>query len=605
MADLAINWTTLPIYGRTLSVATRNVPTEADPNRVIVEVSLLRGGEPAYTAEQANPKAAGALERMLAASIAADPDVRWVGELAYRWDGSCWQDLRPDLERWGGALSNVLGVRFESHIAKGGWLKTCHTAGLGLRGESAESVQMSAFGRCLGVPLRDGVLRYAGKGRWELLPHDRANGNTATLAATSDEVLPRIRKPKKGGLLARYLDSALNADQREFLSQWLGLHLIKHALTGSAGQKFLLLKGPGGDGKSQIMELIAGLVGQSQVAHIGLDGLFDRTYHVLENKLAMLSPENSKDVPWDVRAVNRITCGEALLARPVYELPRTVFPACLITQACNEIPLFREHSRALERRMLVFAMEGRFDGTKDEVRDIGKAIIAGEFADLVGWALLGAQQIYDNDGALDIPASISAAGRDVARADIAANSLMADLEWGAYAISTRELYSYYCGLCAESGKQPMSKPKLIDELIRLAKQDGIRCGDGINTPFTPEKLPRRTGYDKALEVDNTWKKRAAGPVSLVRDHKTGLPVRVGEREELLFGCRIKSDVLDDLHVGLDWDGVDARQRKPGQARSAQVDMLPTETARAQLHEIAKATGLDRDQLEALLKAANG
>lgn len=604
MSEMYVNLDTLALNQHLLSVTTQR-EQRGDKEVERITVALLRDGVAVYAASATNPKSASPMVKTLAARIAADQDVAWDGEITRRWDGQKWSDMTPEIKAWGAALSSVLGVRYSDMVTKEGFLQTCYTAGVAAAAGKEKRV-FSAVGKCHGVPVRDGVLVYSAAVGWTVVQHSPENCNTAVLDVDSGAVLEHIKEPTEG-LLSHYLNSSFAPDHRRFVPQWLGLHLIKHTLRASAGQRFLLLQGAGGEGKSVLVEMISGLVGAGNCAFVGLDELNERTYHMLEGKIAMIAPENDPHKPWDIRGVNRITSGERLKARPVYQLPRVFEPVCLVTQICNEPPRFNEQSRALERRMLVVHMTAFQDEKGKRIPDLGRKIVEQEYAQLVGYALWGAQVIHENGGELAVPASVAAAGVAMARSDVQVESLLPMLEFGRFAISLKELRAAYVNMCLEEGKQAMAMPKLIKEIVRVAEREKVRCGDGVHTPFLPTRLDRRTGYDTALAVDNKFKRRFNGnAVSIVRDPKTGENLRLEVRESLLYGVRIRAGVLDDHPVGLSWESVDARSNDRAAAGAGQADALPHELAQAKVAEIADRMGISKEELARLVAtAANG
>ena len=368
-----------------------------------------------------------------------------------------------------------------------------------------------------------------------------------------DAVRENIRYPEEGTLLRRYFDENLCDADRKFLPQWLGLHLIQHCLAKRAGEHFLLLQGDGGNGKSVIIDMIAGLVGYDAVATESLDGLNERTTHQLIGKVAMLAPENKGD--WDLKLLNRLVSQEIIPSRPLYRDPAPFRPRLLVTQACNRPPVFNEKSRALERRMLVMQLTKVFDTSKGVIEDLGRVIAESEYAVLAGCALWGAKQIFENGGRLDIPEQLKAQGKKLARNGVQLEEFVEHLEFGEFAISKKELLTFYLQWMSEENrsKQGMNMSSLIDGLQVIAARDHgpILVQNGISIGI--QRTGRREGYTEVAagpEMEVAGRNVGYSPI---KDER-GTEIKLAKREELIYGVRIKEGVIDSEPVGIDWKG---------------------------------------------------
>lgn len=156
-------------------------------------------------------------------------------------------------------------------------------------------------------------------------------------------------------------------------------------------EKFLVLIGRGGNGKSVFMNILCALIGKENILQYSL-GLFNHEYNraKLCNVLLNYSSEKGFDLKPDT--FKALVSGEPVQAREIYQKPFTLYNRAKFATNCNELPKETESTEAYFRRFLIV----RFDEKISEAeRDISLAnkIITSELPGVFNWMLIGLERL--------------------------------------------------------------------------------------------------------------------------------------------------------------------------------------------------------------------
>ncbi len=310
------------------------------------------------------------------------------------------------------------------------------------------------------LDLRAGTLR----------PHNRADFITK-LAPVN--YVPQARHPALGRYLATV--SAEVAGMGEFLARCAGC-----ALTGDASvESVFLIQGPGGNGKTTLVESIAKMLGDYSVK---LDfatlcsskhgsrkaGAASPDLVPLRGARLAYASEGDQSARLDSGVVKLLTGGESITARPLYESPVTFDATFKLWLASNYDPRADADDSGLWRRMVKL----QFPALPPEKRDPAVKITltedpAGRSA-LLAWAVEGCRDWLARGGGrkgLGIPAEVEAvtqayrAEQDTTGAWFA--ELLADVATldGNAVTANRVLRQHYETWCAENGAMALSLPR--------------------------------------------------------------------------------------------------------------------------------------------------
>jgi len=175
----------------------------------------------------------------------------------------------------------------------------------------------------------------------------------------------------------------------------MGLFLVPD----TSYQRFWILVGPGANGKSVVCNVLSALIGEDNVSNISLDQMGEKHSSVaMLGKLANIASEIETDeIRTGERVIKAITGEDRVQLNEKY---KPVFSARIKARllfACNELPLFKDRSQAIARRLLVIPMEQVVDPSKQDPKLVEKLL--GELPGIFNWALEGLKDLY-NTGTL-------------------------------------------------------------------------------------------------------------------------------------------------------------------------------------------------------------
>lgn len=387
----------------------------------------------------------------------------------YRWIENRWQSV----EKWFASLDYSMHALLRIPAQRRGSGDSLLSETLSAwRAHSTYDIgglKLRAFGNCPGIPFLDSVLAL-NFGHIELIPHAPTNLNTRVIPISAQEAFENYFELNLGlhedSQLMRFLRSTLDSDQLIAIRRWFGYHLTSNVLPNA--EKLLYMFGAGGNGKSQILWLIRGLVGADACAEMRLSDLkIPANLELLVGKLAMIGGEASTKTELDI--LKNLVSREPFSCNPKYRDPFKIQPECLISQASNCAPHFDDPSDAMVRRTVALHLKNSFVDREKRIEDLAAKIIEQEYPLLVGFALLGAQELSEM-GRFDVPESIRKASE---LAMLGSNPMAAFgslLEFGPFETEERELYQAYKRWRLESGVQPENNATFKEHLVQYASK---------------------------------------------------------------------------------------------------------------------------------------
>ena len=170
-------------------------------------------------------------------------------------------------------------------------------------------------------------------------------------------------------------------------------------------QKALFLVAPGGNGKSQLLDVTSAMFptrGTSAIRPQDWGNEYQRA-SLLGVKLNIVPELPSKAIA-EGSNFKAIITGDPISARQIYQKPFTFRSKSAHIFSGNAFPQAMDTSDGFWRRLLVLTMTRRFDGTPEEIRELAKKIIARELEGVLAWAAQGARRLLTNN-AYTIPNS--------------------------------------------------------------------------------------------------------------------------------------------------------------------------------------------------------
>lgn len=273
----------------------------------------------------------------------------------------------------------------------------------------------------------------------------------------------------------RFLKSAIpDPADRMMLFQYAGYCMTRDTCI----QKFLILKGMGGTGKSRIISMIQNMVGIDNVSGMSMEQLTQRFYPAqLRGKLLNACADIKGGALTSVDTIKAAT-GEDLL---IYERkgcdPVTFRSYAKLLFSANEIPVnLDEKSDALYRRMLILVMNQK---PQQEDRDLDEKLK--KEVDFLIWQGIAGLRILYQEGRFR---ETESSRREVEKLHRAADTVKAFMDectqWQQGArIKRKLLYETYCEYCKGYGRRALGQNSFYRSIEEKGYQQKRTTKEGM------------------------------------------------------------------------------------------------------------------------------
>ncbi len=274
-----------------------------------------------------------------------------------------------------------------------------------------------------------------------------------------------------------FLSDVMEGDDEriELLQQWTGYlltNMLKH-------QKFLLIAGEGGNGKTVFATILEKMVGEENVSHIPLCCFGDRfaLHHSLGKMLNSTSESSHGLSELCETMLKSYTSGDRMTFERKYREPVSAHPTARVMISTNQLPNFTDKSNGIWRRMLFVPFDKcvPIDEQNPElVEELSK-----ELPGIFNWAYDGLRKLTA-EGRFIEPARCKEAIGEYRRDTNPARVFLEENyieEWqfeterrGQDARDTcipcGEVYQSYVAWCAQNGYHPLNSSNLGKEVKR-------------------------------------------------------------------------------------------------------------------------------------------
>lgn len=263
---------------------------------------------------------------------------------------------------------------------------------------------------------------------------------------------------------------------------------------------WFLLKGPGGNGKTVLLELLK-LIWGELLTHMSFASFSKYSTVNLQGRLVSVSEElPRRPLDWDL--LKDLTGGGHTAAErkfgPNYSFPST---AKMITSS-NDYPIMNDSSEAFWQRIAPIPFPNSFRNTKKQILQYDK-ILGQEKDGIVYWGLLGLLRLYRRRH-FQLPPVCEEMKRGSRLENDSIRSFLEDrcVLSSKYAEYSTDLYNAYKSYCVQTGiKRFFSHRRFLERIV----------GQGISHQREPNGLqPRRhyyvgVGYDSQLGTEEIVK----------------------------------------------------------------------------------------------------
>lgn len=280
-----------------------------------------------------------------------------------------------------------------------------------------------------------------------------------------------------------FLRELLHEEDIPTLQEYIGYCLIP----SNKGQRMMVIKGNGGEGKSQIGAVMKRLFGTS-----AKDGSVGK---VSENQFARADLEHIHlliDDDMRMEALKQTNYVKSLVTAQgkmdLEQKRRQSYQgwmyARLLAFSNGDLQALYDRSDGFYRRQLILTAREKPPARRDDP-DLAKKL-CGELEGIFLWAFAGLQRLAENRFRFTESAR-SVSSREVLRQD-ANNAIlfMAAEDYirldGETRVSSKELYAVYTLWCDENGFTPMKPRSFSDYLVSSQRKYGIEHSNGIYNP---------------------------------------------------------------------------------------------------------------------------
>ena len=288
-------------------------------------------------------------------------------------------------------------------------------------------------------------------------------------------------------------------DRRDaVLQEAMGLTILPGDLSF---QKFLILVGPGGNGKSTVLETWEAMLGADNVAHVPLDALGGEfRMGEMAGKLANIAGDMNHLDKVAEGQLKQLTTGDPIQINRKFLPPVTMRPTARLIFAANVLPPIHDRSDGVWRRMIAMPFLRTIpDSEKDRER---ARRLKAELPGIFNWALAGAIRLHQQG---------RFTGCGVCRRCVAEHRLGCDpfrqfieetvLQGPGRAVLTDDLYDAYREFCEAGGRYPKSKTEFGKEVLTLPGVLKRRRGDGMPRKHEYVGLGLPVTVIRGLEAD--------------------------------------------------------------------------------------------------------
>jgi putative DNA primase/helicase len=235
-------------------------------------------------------------------------------------------------------------------------------------------------------------------------PHDPRDMITKMVAAGYD---PSAQAPK----FHAFLESALpDAELRGYVQRVLGRTLL-----GEPGNRSMFfIYGPSGTGKSQFLELFQYVFGDyakttsAMAFRMRREQTATPDLHELRGRRFVSSSETSDLAVFDEEIIKRITGGDTLTTRALYQDFQSWVPECSIWLATNFPPRFTGDDDAIWRRVKLIPFLTRIEGSQ-EIRNYARTHLFPEADGILQWLLEGLRHDQNGEALVEPETVVTAA----------------------------------------------------------------------------------------------------------------------------------------------------------------------------------------------------
>jgi P4 family phage/plasmid primase-like protien len=295
----------------------------------------------------------------------------------------------------------------------------------------------------------------------EPLPHSDSYFSTASLPYASQ---PGATSEAWQSVLS---DVQPDPEVRALIQEWFGYNLIQD----TSMEKFVLLQGNGGDGKSVLCLVLRELLGRENCSAVSLEGFDARRPFQLASTMGKLA-----NIVEDVNHIEKaqegllkdFVSGGTVQVEEKYGAPYPMEASARVTFSCNNLPRFTDRSGGLWRRLILIPFPKSIPLDKQDRRLKLRTFWEPELPGIFNWAVEGLLRLRAN-GNFTIPKAVKDATDGYALEMNPARQFVLDCyeaDPTAEPILLQDVFNKYRAWCAAASQPHLTNRNFNKELLK-------------------------------------------------------------------------------------------------------------------------------------------
>ena len=285
-------------------------------------------------------------------------------------------------------------------------------------------------------------------------------------------------------------------DMMRFIYEVVGYCLVNNTFA----QKFFILYGEGGNGKSSFLQLLTSLLTESNVSNIALIDIGASQFRLAEivGKYANIGDDIESTAILNTASLKKIVTGDTIIVEPKHLKPYSYKPHAKLFFSCNSIPRIYDTSTGMKDRLVIIPMTNRIRNTAIATPHIVREIIkSGGLTVLLNRALEGLRRLR-SQGAFTEPPRVTALTASYIKENDQVAQFLDDIDNGEVQITP--VYGSALGCDEDINVLQSIKDVRAKDLYTIYQNWTIECGYKYMSKHEFGKRMKALGYTNEKTV---------------------------------------------------------------------------------------------------------
>ena len=285
-------------------------------------------------------------------------------------------------------------------------------------------------------------------------------------------------------------------DMMRFIYEVVGYCLVNNTFA----QKFFILYGEGGNGKSSFLQLLTSLLTENNVSNIALIDIGVSQFRLAEivGKYANIGDDIESTDVLNTASLKKIVTGDTIIVEPKHLKPYSYKPHAKLFFSCNTIPRIYDTSTGMKDRLVIIPMTNRIRNTAIATPHIVREIIkSGGLTVLLNRALEGLRRLR-SQGAFTEPPRVTALTASYIKENDQVAQFLDDIDNGEVQITP--VYGSELGCDEDINILQSVKDVRAKALYEIYQRWAVECGYKYTGKHKFNKRMKALGYTNEKTV---------------------------------------------------------------------------------------------------------